>query len=165
VIKNLKFNLTLSLFDKPGRLIQALNPIAKNGGNIITILHERDRSIEGFVPVRLVVDFNSYKNLENAIKDLNKLDIKIVKSEEIIDKINFTIILIGYINFEKLIKIKSFNVKSSGFEVVAPFSKKPCVKVDFQIPMDQMNNFFKKIKKIARDEKSILIPSIEEVIS
>lgn len=52
----MKFDVRLELRDAPGQLEKVLATVARFGGNIRTVAHERDAAHGGQVPVRLVLD-------------------------------------------------------------------------------------------------------------
>jgi len=156
----MKFDLTLALADRPGQLLNALAPIAKNGGNIISIIHEREKPAEGYVPVSLVVDFPSKQNLKKAISDLKSLGVAIVRSEEIVETTRITLILIGKMDLRKLIETKIENVRITGFEVSTPTSEEACVKLDLEVPTDSVDKVLDELKKISKEEKTVLLSSV-----
>jgi ACT domain-containing protein len=152
--------MTLALADRPGHLVKALEPIAKNGGNIISIIHEREKPAEGFVPVSLVVDFPSKSNLKKTIEDLKALDVGIIKSEEIIETTSVTLILIGKMDLRKLIETKFENTRITGFEVSAPNSKDACIKLDIEVPTGHAERVLDELKRISKEENAILISPV-----
>jgi len=156
----LKFDLTLALLDRPGQLLKALEPIAKNSGNIISIIHEREKPTEGYVPVSLVVDFPSNQNFTRAISDLRTLDVAIIKSEEIVEKTRITLIMIGKIDLKKIIETKVEDGRVTGFEVSAPTSKEACVKVDLEVPISSVDKVLEEVKRAAKMENALLISSV-----
>ena len=156
----MKFDLTLGVADKPGQLVRVLEPIARNGGNIVSIIHERETPSEGYVPVSLVADFPSHKNLSKAISDLRKIDIPIIRSEEIVERTRVTLLLIGRMDLRKIVETKIENVRVVGFEVSAPSAKESSVKIDLEVPVDSISKVIANLKKIAREEKSLLISSV-----
>ncbi len=156
----MKFELTLALADRPGQLLKALEPIAKNGGNIISIFHERERPTEGYVPVSLVVDFPSRQNLRKTLDDLKGLGITIIKSEEVIETQRLTVILIGKIDLKTLIETKMENARVTGFEVSAPTSHESSVKIELEVPTGLVNKVMDDLKALSREENAVLISSI-----
>ncbi len=156
----MKFDLTIALADRPGQLIKALEPIAKNGGNIISIIHEREEPSAGFVPVSLVVDFPSKLNLRKTIDDLKKLGIGIIRSEEIIDTKRITVILIGKMDLKRLADTGIRNVKIVGFEVSAPTSKDACLKLELEVPTESVEEAIDDLRKIADAEGALLLSPI-----
>jgi len=156
----LKFDLTLALADRPGQLVKALEPIAKNGGNIISIIHERDKPAEGYVPVSLVADFPSRQSLRRTIDDLKRLDVAIIRSEEIVETTRATVILIGRMDLRRLVETRIENVRITGFEVSAPTSEEACVKLDLEVPTSSMERVLDELKQLSREERAIMISSV-----
>jgi len=154
------FDLTLALADRPGQLLKALEPIAKNGGNIISIIHEREKPTGGYVPVSLVVDFPTDRSFKKALNDLENVDVKVIKSEEVVEKTSVTLILIGKIDVRKILEAKIKDMRITDFEVSAPTSKEACIKMDIEAPTGLINKILEEMKRIADEEKVLLIPSI-----
>ena len=155
----MKFNLTLGVADKPGQLMKVLEPIAKNGGNILSITHDRE-SPGGYVPVGLAVDFPSRNNFNKTKEELKKINIPIIKSGEAIERASTTLILIGKSDIKRFIKnVENKEVKILDFEVSFPNSDSPCVKINIEAPPPILTHTIEKLKKMAKKENLILIPS------
>lgn len=156
----MRFDLTLALTDKPGQLFKTLEPIANNGGNIISIIHERDKHADGYVPVSLVVDFPSNFSLKKAISKLKDIGIAIIKSKEIVDTVKLTFIMIGSLDLKKILKKSNGEVIIKGYEVSAPSSEEVCLKLEIEVPTSSINSVLDDLKKVSKKEKTILISSI-----
>jgi len=156
----LKFDLTLALADRPGQLVKALEPIAKNGGNIISVVHEREKPAEGYVPVFLVVDFPSKHHLRKTIGDLKGLGVTIIKSEEILETTRVPVILIGKMDLKRLVETKVKNVRITGFEVSAPNSKGACVKLDLEVPTESVDEVLGELRRLSKEENAILVSPV-----
>lgn len=152
--------MTLALADKPGQLLRALEPIAKNGGNIISIIHERDKPIEGYVPVSLVVDFPSQQNFKNALNELKSLGIAVIKSEEIVEKVRLTFILVGITDLRKIIELKIDGVEIIGLEIPTPSLNKVSVKLDVEAQAEAVVNLVDYLRKLSEDQNALLIAPI-----
>jgi ACT domain-containing protein len=84
------YTVRLELVDRPGELLRALGPIADNGGNLLSIFHERGNvTPRGHIPVE--VDLEAAPGQFDAIVDgLREADINVIQagaeqySEEII---------------------------------------------------------------------------------
>jgi len=159
-VSGLKFDMTLALADKPGQLLKALEPIARNGGNIISIIHERDKPVEGYVPVSLIVDFPSHQNFRNAINDLRKIGVAIIKSEEVIEKVRLTFILIGNVDLRRVIESRIKNVRIIGLEASTPRLNEVSVKLEIESPAEMVNELIDELKSLSREQNSILISPI-----
>lgn len=156
----MKFDMTLALADKPGQLLRALEPIAKNGGNIISIIHERDKPVEGYVPVSLVVDFPSRRNFRDAINDLKGLGIMIIRSEELVEKVRLTFILIGGVDLKKIIESKIKGAEIIGLEASTPRLNEVAVKLDIEAPAENVDDLVDELKRLAKEQNVILISPI-----
>lgn len=156
----MRFDLTLALADRPGQLLKALEPIAKNGGNIISIIHERETHTGGYVPVSLVVDFPSGERFSKTKKDLEAFGVTVIRSEEVIEKANITAILIGRLDIGKVLESKVKGLRIVSFEVSAPTSKEACVKLNIEAPVETIDETIKELKRIAKAENAILVTSI-----
>lgn len=156
----MKFSLTLALPDKPGQLLKALEPIAKNGGNIISIIHERDRPVEGYVPVSLVVDFLFHQSFRKAIEELRSLGISIIKSEEVVERYRLTFILVGNISIEGVIKTRLSGVEITNIEVLMSKSGSVSIRLEIEASADEAEKVVEVLKRVASEQGALLIPSI-----
>ena len=156
----MKFHLTFGLADRPGQLLKALEPIAKNGGNIISIIHDREKVTDGYIPVSLVADFSSRENFEKAKKESESLGFVIIKSEELIEKSNVTFILIGKSDIRRMLEAKAEGMRITDFEVSAPTSKEACVKLSIEAPVEVVEKILEMFKEIAKREDVILVSSV-----
>jgi len=157
----LKFSLTLALPDKPGQLLRALEPIAKNGGNIISIIHERDRPIEGYVPVSLIVDFISYQSFKKTIEDLVSLGISILRSEEVIERRRLVFILVGGMDVKRVIESRLGGVDLINIEATMSKTGGTSIKLEVEVPANEAERVIEELKKVTSEQGALLIPSIE----
>lgn len=156
----LKFSLTLALPDKPGQLLRALEPIAKNGGNIVSIIHERDKPIEGYVPVSLVVDFLSHQSFRKTIDDLTNLGITIIKSEEIIERLRLTLVLVGNVDFRKVIESGFEEMHVVNIEVARSRLGNVSARLEIEVPVDSAEKVIQDLKRVIGEQGAMLIPPI-----
>ena len=99
----MRVRLTLALVDRPGVLLKALEQIALNGGNIISIIHNRDRITSGYVPVSVNVEFPDPASLERAKKGIEGSGIPVIEAETL-EKEIATMILVGKADVDALIR-------------------------------------------------------------
>lgn len=156
----MKFDLTLGLADRPGQLLKTLEPIAKNGGNIIYIFHEREKETGGFIPVSLVVDFPTVESFDRTKRELEEMGVSVIKSEEIDEKAHITCILIGKIDIEKLTESAIEEMKIINFEASAPTSKEACIRLNIEAPVKAASKIMSRLKEIAKKEDAVLISSV-----
>ncbi|MFN3384615.1 MAG: ACT domain-containing protein [Archaeoglobaceae archaeon] len=89
------FTLLVELEDKPGQLLRVLEPIAKNGGNIVGIVHQRGRKTPlNRVPVEISFTAES-KKAEKIFKELQ--DFAVVRSFGKIRSFAISLLLIGHV--------------------------------------------------------------------
>ncbi|HDM60081.1 MAG TPA: ACT domain-containing protein [Archaeoglobus veneficus] len=89
-------SIVVELKDQPGQLLRVLEPISRLGGNILSIVHQRDKKTPlGRIPVEISLQID-----EKKVDDL----IKIIKSETIVRSYNevrliatTSIMLVGHI--------------------------------------------------------------------
>lgn len=158
----MKFSMTLALADKPGQLLRALEPIAKNGGNIVSIIHERDKPVEGYIPVSLVVDFPSHQNFRSAINDLRGLGIAIMKSEEIVEKVRLTFILIGGVDLKRIIESGIKGAEIIGIEASTPRLGGFSIKLSLEAQAERVDELIEELKGLAREQNALLITPIHQ---
>ncbi|MDK2876285.1 MAG: hypothetical protein PWQ22_695 [Archaeoglobaceae archaeon] len=66
------FTLIVELEDKPGQLLRVLEPIARNGGNIVGIFHQRGKKTPlNRIPVEISFTADS-KRAEKIVEELQK---------------------------------------------------------------------------------------------
>lgn len=89
------FTLVVELEDKPGQLLKVLEPIARNGGNIVGILHQRGRK----TPLnRIPVDISFTADPKKAEKIFNELQKEVVvRSFGTLRTASISLLLIGHI--------------------------------------------------------------------
>jgi len=153
----LKFSMTIALADKPGQLLKALEPIAKNGGNIISIVHERDKLVEGYVPVSVVVDFPLRENYMNAVNELKNLGIVVVTSSEIVEKVRLTLILTGNVNLLEVVKSKIRDAEIISLETSTIKPNEVSFKLEAEVSVHGVHKFVEELKKIASEQDALLI--------
>lgn len=156
----MRVDLTLAVVDRPGQLLRTLEPIAKNGGNIISIIHERERTAGVYVPVSLVVDFPTHENYKKAREDLRNIGVNLIKSEEVVERASITALLIGRLDLKRIIETRTKGLRILNFEVSAPTSGEACVKLNIEVPLDSFDDARKELQKIAKEENAILVSSI-----
>lgn len=91
------YTVRLELVDRPGELLRALEPIAENGGNLLSIFHERGNlTPRGNIPVEVDLEA-SPDQFETIVAALREADISIIQagaerySEEVV------VILVGHL--------------------------------------------------------------------
>lgn len=92
--------LQANLPDNPGTLIQLLKPISDNAGNILTVVHSREKKRGQKVPVTVQFDLPGNKieeRMKNITAELVQHNIEILKVTEIVQTEIINIILLGHV--------------------------------------------------------------------
>jgi ACT domain-containing protein len=93
-------NLEVRLADTPGNLVELIQPISNNGGNIFGILHHHDKIINNLIPVSVSFELSEEIkeiSLKNIQKELSDKNIQIDKVTIGKDERNLTVILTGHV--------------------------------------------------------------------
>ena len=78
----MRLSMDLELQDVPGQLLLSLEPFKKYKGNIISVVHHRDRKTpRGTVPVQIVFEIDP-SNIDNVKKQLQENGIVVVRAGE-----------------------------------------------------------------------------------
>jgi len=149
--------MTLSLPDRPGQLLKALEPIAKNGGNIISIVHDRNKVSGEYALVSLIADFPSKESFRETRRELEGIGISVVKSEEVVAKEDLTVIVIGRFNLDKIV---GKGLRIIDVELSNPSSEKPCMKLHVEVPKEDVKGFYNLLHELAEKEKALIITPV-----
>jgi ACT domain-containing protein len=90
--------MVMELEDVPGQLLRALEPIARFGGNIQSIVHQRERKTPlGRLPVMLVFEIRDKQRLSKLLAALRARGITVTQLGESVRAIKTAALLIGHI--------------------------------------------------------------------
>jgi ACT domain-containing protein len=164
----MKVGLDIVLKDVPGQLVLALEPISKFGGNIISIVHEREAIKGGRVPIRVNVEVESTENLKRIIKEIEKRDIWVSKAGEIKKKEKITVLLTGHIvdtdlrdTIDRINEIKGVMVADVDLSMPHP-DKESSARLDIEVSgRAKAKTALVKLDEIAREKKLFVIKSLE----
>ena len=166
----MKVGLDIVLRDVPGQLVMALEPISKFGGNIISIVHEREAIKGGRVPIRVNVEVESNENLKRIITELEKQDIWVSKAGEIKKKEKITVLLTGHIvdtdlrdTIDKMNEIKGVMVADVALAMPHP-DKESSARMDIEVSEKaKAKTALDRLDEIAREKKLVVIKSLEGI--
>lgn len=89
--------MTLELSDKPGELLSALEPVADNGGNIVSVTHQRGEvTPRGTLPVEVTFEIVE-ERLQDVLDSLQEMGIRVAKFGEEKFHESMTVVLVGHI--------------------------------------------------------------------
>ena len=156
----MRVRLTLGLTDRPGSLLKALEQIAKYGGNIISIVHNRDRITGGYVPVSMNIDFPDEASLERSKAGIESVGIPVLESETLERRVE-TFLILGSSGVEDVIK----HVEGSGARLVAlslsGLMPNLCLKLVVELPVSIREEFVEKLRSIVESSGSVLVREMD----
>jgi len=89
--------MTLELSDEPGELLNALQPVADKGGNIVSITHQRGEvTPRGTLPVEVTFEVVE-ERLEDVLDSLREMGIRVAQFGEERFHESMTVVLVGHI--------------------------------------------------------------------
>jgi len=90
--------MVMELEDVPGQLLKGLEPIARYGGNIKSIMHQRERKTPlGRLPVMLIFEVRDQATLKRILAALKEAGIRVTQLGEREGGILTTVLLVGHI--------------------------------------------------------------------
>lgn len=91
------YTVRLELVDRPGELLRALEPIANNGGNLLSIFHERGNvTPRGDIPVEVDLEATPEK-FDRIVDALRDAGINVIQAGSERYSEEFTIVLVGHL--------------------------------------------------------------------
>jgi len=87
----------LELVDEPGELLNALEPIADNGGNLLSIFHERGSlTPRGHIPVEVDLECLPHQ-LDAIVADLREAGVNVIRAGTERYGEEVTVLLVGHV--------------------------------------------------------------------
>jgi len=152
----MRVRLTLGLVDRPGTLLNVLEQIAIQGGNIISIIHNRDRITAGYVPVSINVEFPSSEHLERAKIGIESIGVPVMEAETLEKKVE-TMLIVGHIDINLITAtLQSRGAKTVGLSLIGS-STTPCLKLIIETPLDKRHQLIRSLETIAENHGCLLI--------
>ncbi len=89
------YTVRLELVDRPGELLRALHPIADNGGNLLSIFHERGNvTPRGHIPVEVDLEA-SPAQFDAIVEALKDAEMNIIQAGQDRYGEEFVVVLVG----------------------------------------------------------------------
>lgn len=151
----MRLSMDLELQDVPGQLILALEPFSLYKGNIISVVHHRDRKTPwGTIPVRLVFEIGRSK-IEKIKDHLKKNNISVVRIGEDRFVKEVSVLLVGHVVDSDLGDTIN-QIDSTGFAEVMDL----CLKMP---GIDDPSSAYIKIRATGKEEMSKALAILREV--
>jgi ACT domain-containing protein len=150
----MKISMDIELEDIPGQLVHALEPLSDFGGNIVSVLHQRDKKTpSGRIPVQLVVEIEE-KRLDKLVEWLKGRGMNVVRIGKERLKESMVVLLIGHIVHSD-IRETIDSIDSTGFAEV--------VKLSLSMPgVDKKSSASVTLSAIGKDELNEALAILEE---
>jgi ACT domain-containing protein len=89
------YTVRLELVDEPGELLRALEPIAENGGNLLSIFHERGNvTPRGHIPVEVDLEATP-ERFDDVVAALREAGVNVIQAGAERYSEEFTVLLVG----------------------------------------------------------------------
>ena len=163
----MRISLDLELADKPGELVNVLEPISDHSGNVVSIIHDRDVTTgSGGVMIYLTIDFKG--SLDPLLSDLRERGIKVVSAGELRLRESCSVVIVGHVVHTDL-RDTIDRIDSTGHsEVVDMALKMPGVNDTSSARItinstgsEQLSESLEILRSIAREKDLLLIEPLE----
>ncbi len=155
------YTVRLELVDEPGELLRALRPIAENGGNLLSIYHERGNlTPRGRIPVAVDLECPP-ERFEGIVSSLREAGVNVIQagaehySEEV------SVILVGpLIETDLSDTLRWFeecgNLSVIDLSLSAPEDDRPSARLRLAAAADGVENALGRVRELA-SEKGLLV--------
>jgi len=91
------YTVRLELVDEPGELLRALEPIAANGGNLLSIFHERGNlTPRGHIPVEVDLEATP-ERFDTVVEALREAGVNVIQAGAERYSEELTVVLVGHL--------------------------------------------------------------------
>ena len=165
----MRAQIEMELEDVPGQLVKVLEPISSFGGNILNVLHERDRKTPlGRVPVRVVFEVDERVKLNRIIGALRSMGVRITRVGEKEGAIRSTVLLIGHIihtdirdTIDRLNELRGVRISDLSLAMGA-IGQESAARVTITADDEaRARAALSRLEKIANGKKLLMITSLE----
>jgi len=163
--------MVMELEDVPGQLIKGLEPIARFGGNIKSIMHQRERKTPlGRLPVMLLFEVRDRAMLKRILAALKEAGVRVTQLGEREGEVRNTVLLVGHVvhtdirhTIDQLNAIKGVMVSDLNLAVGSlgcESSARMTIAADNK---ELANQAISRLRSIADKKNLLLVTSIEAV--
>ncbi|MDH5443131.1 MAG: ACT domain-containing protein [Hadesarchaea archaeon] len=161
--------LEMELEDVPGQLFKALEPISRYGGNIQSIMHQRERKTPlGRLPVMLIFEIGERARLNRILAALRAMGVRITRIGEREGAVRTTVLLIGHIihtdvrdTIDRLNALKGVMVSDLSLAMGAP-GQESAARMTIVVDDEKHTNLaISRMRRIADRKELLMITSLE----
>lgn len=162
------FTLIVELEDKPGQLLKVLEPIARNGGNIVGIFHQRGKKTPlNRIPVEISFRAES-KKAEKIIEELQK-EVLVRRFGKLRTSV-ISLLLIGHVIHTDLSdtikRVDNSDAECVELNVTMPELNEPSTAMITITAKSEeaLEKALERVKEICREKKIMVIEPINDEI-
>jgi len=168
--RTLLVKIVMELEDVPGQLLKALEPISRFGGNIQSIMHQRERKTPlGRVPVMLVFEISDKARMNKILNELRTMGVRITQLGEREGAVRSTVLLVGHIvhtdimgTIDRLNGIRGVMVSDLSLAMGAP-NKESAARMTITAGDEKrLRLAISTLRRAAGRKKLLMITSLEE---
>lgn len=161
--------IVMELEDVPGQLLKALEPISRLGGNIQSIMHQRERKTPlGRVPVMLVFEVGERARLNRILAALRARGVRVTQLGEREGAVRATALLVGHIihtdirdTIDRLNALKGVRVFDLSLAMGEPGQESAARMTITADGERRVNLALSNLQRIADRKKLLMITSLE----
>lgn len=161
----------MELEDVPGQLLKALEPISHFGGNIQSIMHQRERKTPlGRVPVMLVFEVGERARLNRILAALRARGVRVTQLGEREGAVRATALLVGHIihtdirdTIERLNALRGVRVSDLSLAMGEPGQESAARMTITADDERRVNLALSNLQRIADRKKLLMITSLGAV--
>jgi ACT domain-containing protein len=166
-------SVVVELQDKPGQLLKALEPISREGGNILSIIHQRDKMTPlKKVPVEISFSVDNQKTALRILNRLREEGLSVKSFNEVRLLATTSVMIIGHIVKTDLSDTIN-RIDSTGFaevvdmEITMPEVNKPSTAMITisATGKEKLEEALEILKSVCRDKHLLLIEPVNEELS
>ncbi|MCE5295530.1 MAG: homoserine dehydrogenase [Euryarchaeota archaeon] len=101
----MRVNVDLRLKDVPGQLIGALEPVSRNDGNIVGVVHSHDKVSAGRIGVNLTFEVSSEMNLDKIMNEWTARGVDILKIDHLFETFHLEYVIVGTVSANEMKRI------------------------------------------------------------
>ena len=168
-MRGLLVRIVMELEDVPGQLLKALEPISRFGGNIQSIMHQRERKTPlGRVPVMLVFEAADRVRLNRILAALRARGVRVTQLGEREGAVRATALLVGHIihtdirdTIDRLNALKGVMVSDLSL-AMGDLGKESTARMTITADDEKRANLaISSLQRIADRKKLLMITSLE----
>ncbi|MEW6222141.1 MAG: ACT domain-containing protein [Candidatus Hadarchaeota archaeon] len=161
--------IVMELQDVPGQLLRALEPISRLGGNIHSIMHQRERKTPlGRIPVTLVFEVGDRARLNKMLAAIRAMGVTITQLGEGAGNVQTVVMLVGHIintdardTINRLNAVKGVRVSDLSL-VVGGRGQESVARMTITANEEKNSRAaVSMLQKIANEKKLLLLTSLE----